>query len=180
MERTYFEEVQYFREQRWLLALIIAIGLAAQLPIAFGLYWQVFKGQPWGNEPLSDTGLTLLFLFVLFSFAMMMLLFLTMKLEMRIDDSGVRYRFFPFKYRWQLVNKEQIADYRVEKKLRLWETGGFGHHRNLIAKTRSYRFIGTSHLFLLLHTGDKIFLGTRSPGEVDWALKRILNVNTIS
>ena|SRR5688572_8822776 len=180
MNRVYFEEVQYFREHRWLVALILALGLAALIPIAYGLYWQVLKGQPWGDEPLSNTGLTLLFLFVMFSFGMAMFMFLTMKLELRIDEDGIHYRFFPIKNKWHLIPKNQIAEYRVEKKLRLFQTGGFGHHRNLFTKTRSYRFIGTSHLFLVLHTGEKIFLGTEKPGEAEWALKKMLTVNPTS
>jgi hypothetical protein len=177
MSRYYFEEVQRFRDQSWLLVLVLTISLGAIIPLIYGMYWQILQDVPWGDQPMSDTGMVVLFLFVILCMGVMAFMLLSMKLEVRLDEQGIHYRFIPLKNEWQLIRKDQISEYRFEKGMRLFTTGGVGYHRNVFTKTRSYRIFGSSCLSLKLNSGDKLLLGTRKPGEMEWALKKLITIN---
>lgn len=177
MSRVYFEEVQRFRDNAWVWMLVIGTSLAALIPLIYGIYWQIVKGEPWGNEPLSDRGLIFLFLFVLACLALMIFILLSLKLELRIDEQGIHYRFVPVKNKWQLITKEEIAEYHLEKRFRLLDTAGFGHHRNRLSRTRSFRIRGGNHLSLKFRNGQKLLLGTQNLSEIEWAMKRLMTIN---
>lgn len=180
MTRSYFEEIQHFRENRWLMMVVLLISTGVILPVSFGLHTQLIEGRPWGDKPMSDGGLIMLFVFMLINVTLVTGLLFMMKLEMRIDEEGVHYRFVPLKNKWQLIKKEQISGYLTEKKLRLFVTGGTTHHRNIFTKTRSYRIRGLSHLYLKLHNGEKILLGTQNLPGVEWAMKKLMTTNQLS
>jgi hypothetical protein len=105
---------------------------------------------------------------------------LSLKLELRIDKEGIHYRFVPIKNNWQVVKKEEIADYSLEKRFRFLDTAGFGHHRNRLAKTRSYRIRGGNHLVLKFHNGEKLLFGTQNLSGIEWAMKRLMSTNEMS
>jgi hypothetical protein len=177
MSRSYFEEVQRFRDNRWVWVMVIAIALAALLPLAYGLYWQLGKGQPWGEQAMANGELIALFFFVLLMAALVTFMLLSIKLELRIDEDGVHYKFFPVKNKWQLITTDQIAEYSFEKRYRFFAMAGIGHHRNLLTKTRSFRVRGSDHLFLKLRNGEKLLLGTHDLGNVEWAMKKLMTKN---
>ncbi len=177
MMRTYFEEVQYFRDNRWLLVLVFAISAGALLPLLNGVYEQLGEGRAWGDKPMSDEGLIVFFVFILITVALMIIILLVMKLEVRIDQEGVRYRFVPIKNQWQLIRKDQISEYRLENKVKLFQTGRHGYHRNVFTKTRSFRIRGARHLYLKLHTGEKFLLGTQNLTGMEWAMKKLMANN---
>ena len=104
MQRT-FTETQRFT-QWWLWILLLAI---AALPI-WGLIQQIGMGEPWGNQPLSDTGLIL---FTVFTFGLIGF-FLSMKLKTQIDSTGITVRFTPFVKRqvaWADIESTEVLNY---------------------------------------------------------------------
>lgn len=159
---------------------VLLVSTSVMLPLIFGLHTQLVEGRPWGDKPMSNEGLITLFVFMLFTVILIVGLFFTMKLEVRIDEEGVHYRFVPLKNKWQLIKRDQISEYITEKKLRLFVTGGTGHHRNIFTKTRSYRILGLSHLYLKLQNGEKILLGTQNLTGVEWAMKKLMTTNQLS
>lgn len=179
MSRNYFEDVQRVRDNAWIWMLIVGISLTALIPLIYGIYWQLVQREPWGDQPLSDEGLIFLFLFVLGSLALMTFLLLSLKMEMRIDDEGIHYRFVPIKNKWQLITKGEIAEYHYEKRFRFIDAPGFGHHRNRLSKTRSFRIRGGNHLSLKFHDGQKLLLGTQNLSGIEWAMKRLMNKNEV-
>jgi hypothetical protein len=175
MARLHFEETQAFRQNRWFWILVIVSSLVTLLPLADGIYWQLFRGEPWGNEPLSDGGLLGLFAFVLFTWGIAMVVAISVRLDVRIDDQAIYYRFVPIKPKWQSVLKEEISHYSIEKKFRFLQSGGFGYHRNRLTRTWSMRIRGSHHLSLVLKDGRKILLGTQNPEGLERAMKRLAN-----
>jgi hypothetical protein len=175
MNRPYFEETQTFRDSRWLWIVVVISFLVTLLPLADGLYWQLVRGEPWGDRPLSDGGLLALSAFVLATWVLAMAVLISFRLDVRIDDSGVHYRVVPIKMNWQTAGKEQILNYSIEKKFRLLQAGGFGYHRNRFTGTRSVRIRGGHHLKLLLKNGNTLLLGTQNPGELEMAMKKLIS-----
>ena len=82
-----FTEKQRFN-QWWLWIPLIGIVL---IPV-YGIYQQVIKGEPFGSNPMSDTGL---FIFLLFMLAFVGL-FWMMQLRTDINKDSIKIEFFPF------------------------------------------------------------------------------------
>jgi hypothetical protein len=177
MQRTYFEEVQTFRENRWVPVLVIAISAFTLLPIAYGMYQQLVTGVPWGDKPMSDNGLILMFLSVLVSIGIAASVVLLSRLEVEVNEQGLRYRYFPITFKWQLVTPDNIESYTLEKRFRIFQSGGFGYNRNILRQRRSYRIRGGRHLSLKLKNGQQVLLGTQNPEGLEWAMKKLIAKN---
>jgi hypothetical protein len=174
MNRVYFEETQTFRQSRWIWMVMVISLLAAILPILDGVYWQLFRGQPWGNKPMSDSGLLGLFVFILLTSIGCITLLISVRLEVKVDSEGVHYCYVPIKPRWQHFSKDQIESYSLEKQYKLIHSG-FGFSHNRLNRTRRIRIRGGNHLFLVLRNGEKLLLGTQKPDELAHAMKKLMS-----
>jgi hypothetical protein len=177
MATPHFEEVQRLRDNRWIFVLIFAIALGALLPLLYGIYWQIGQGIPWGNEPMSDSGLIAITFVVLSSMGLMAFILTNLRLEVRIDDGGIHYRMFPVKSRWRLVTPAQIAEYSFANRFKPFESGGIGHHRNLLKNTRSFRILGGKHLTVKFNDGHRLMLGTQDLTGMEWAMRKLMKKN---
>jgi hypothetical protein len=175
--RTYFEEIQRFRDNRWVWFLIAFASVAIMVPMFYGTYLQLITGVPWGDEPMSDQGLIALVMFVTFSWGLAIFIMLSLRLDLKIDEQGVHFRFFPVKRTWRIITRQQVAGYSIQKGFKLFESGGLGYHRNIFLNTRSYRITGGNYLRLELDNDEKVLLGTQNPGEIEWAMKKLMRVN---
>lgn len=174
MATPYFEEVQRLRDNRWIFVLILATALGALLPLLYGIYWQIGQGIPWGNEPMSNSGLIGITLVVLFSISMMAFILTNLRLEVRIDESGIHYRMYPLKSRWRLVTPSQIVEYSFADRFKPFESGGVGYHRNLLKNTRSFRVMGGKHIIVKFSDGHRLMLGTQDPTGMEWGMKKLM------
>ena len=155
------KNVSYSEKQRfsqWWLWLIL-IG-AASIPF-FGLYYQIGLDKPFGNNPLSDTGLMI--------FAVLMIAFLgfffLMRLNLTLDREGITVRFFPFFTRavtWEEVEHLQVVNYGF--------VGGYGirltHRFGTV-----YNMSGRWGLLIYLEGGKRFCVGTRNKDELRRLLK---------
>lgn len=178
MSRIYFEETQRFRENSWLMVLSGVGLLLPMLSIGSQLYWQLEEGKPWGNKPLSDEGLILVFLVVLISCSVAAFMMFSMTLETRVDSEGIHYRFFPLKPKWRTIEKSQIATHTVLKGFHPFTHGGLGYHWSPIRRRQSFRVRGSSLLELVLASGRKIILGTQRPADLELAVKKLMTPST--
>jgi hypothetical protein len=176
MNRKYHEEVQALRDNPWFRVLLIALTIAAVLPIGSGLYWQIFKGQPWGNEPMSNNGLIALFLLLIVVCVVVNWLLLSRKLELKIGEDGVHYRLFPQQLKWAMISKSEIADFTIERK----KFPNFRiRHAQLTKRQKIMDINGNVLLSLQLKNGQKIRLGSRNPEAVAWAMRKLFSSNEI-
>ena len=97
-------------------------------------------------------------------------LFLLMKLETRIDSTGIHVRFFPFhgKWRsfpWSSISAAQVRDYRP-----LIEYGGWGLRG--IGSNRALNVSGNTGIQLTFKNGDKLLIGTQQGSEAMAAIEK--------
>jgi hypothetical protein len=179
MARLYFEETQMLRDNRWVWILVIIFTLITFLPLLDGLYWQLAKGEPWGNKPLSDNGLIFLFLTVLVAWSLGAYFLLAMKLETKVDEHGFHYKFFPRKPKWHIIQRNEIAEYKIEA-LPFFRGGKrVGYHRNIITNTRTFRIGGKKQLSLKLGNGQHFIFGTKNPEGLEHAMNKMIHVKEI-
>jgi hypothetical protein len=96
--------------------------------------------------------------------ALVFILMMAIRLESRIDEKGVHYRFFPFINKWRTLPKSQIRSLKVINYSPLTDYGGWGIKGN--KTTKAFSIIGD--MGLLIDTGDKkkIMIGTRKESEL--------------
>lgn len=147
----YFQEEQRFR-QWWLWLILIGINL---IP-AYGIYKQIFRGQIFGDNPMSDVGLIIFQLFTL----LFLLAFWQLKLVTRINEDEIYIQFYPLVKRsinWSEVKSAKMVNYGF--------VGGWGIR--LTSKYGTvYNTSGNMGLLLELEHGEKICIGTQKPDEL--------------
>lgn len=139
-----FTEVQKFK-QWWLWTLLIGITV---VPV-IGLIQQLILKKPFGNNPMSDTGI------ILFAFTMLVILFIfsQVKLTTQIDESGIRMKFIPFtkkQLRWEDIESVQVVKYGYVG----WGIR-FGSNYGTIYNTQ-----GTEGLAVKTKKGEKFVIGS--------------------
>ncbi|OOG73308.1 hypothetical protein [Algoriphagus sp. A40] len=105
--------------------------------------------------------LALLAIFVIMTLIMGLLF--NIKLETRIDEKGVHYKYFPF-IKWRLIEKSQIREAQVKTFDPLSDHGGWGIKGN--RTTKAYTVMGDSGLFINLGEKKKVLIGTQKPKEL--------------
>lgn len=174
MTTPYFEEIQRLRDNRWIFVLIFAVALGALIPLLYGIYWQIGQGIPWGDTPMKDSELITLIIVLLSSVGLLTFMLVNLKLETRIDATGIHYRMFPVKSRWRMVAISEIESYNFADRYKPFESGGIGHHRNVLKNTRSFRISGGKHIILKYKNGHRLLIGTQDPAGMEWALRKLM------
>ncbi|MFD1143797.1 hypothetical protein ACFQ4C_21895 [Larkinella insperata] len=138
-----YQEKQQFR-QPWLWALLIGVfGLALyrQEPISVGIVVAVLG------------------------------LFWVLRLETRIDEEGISYRWFPFQLRRRVIRWNQIQQVTVRNYSALGEFGGWGMRYSW--NGTAYTVSGNAGLDIRIKGKRRfLLLGTQRPDEVRPLLER--------
>ena len=155
-----------FKEtQRFSKAIFLLIVPILWLPI-FGLYKQIYLGEPFGDNPLSNQGLILFSVLILG----VLLLFWFMKLETDINQDRINFRLVPFvkrTYLWQDIKSVEVLKYGF--------VGGWG----IRLKTKYgtvYNMSGDRGLAIELKDGKKLLLGTQQAKELESVISDIGNL----
>jgi hypothetical protein len=175
MATPYFHETQRLRDNPWVIVLIVAVALAALIPLLYGIYWQIGQGIPWGNKPMRNSELIGTTAVVIVSMTLMIFMVMNLRLEVKIDQDGIRYRMFPAKWKWRLVSPSEIVEYKFAERFKMFESGGIGHHRNVLKNMRSFKISGRKHMTIKFKDGHRLLLGTQDLGGMEWAMKKLMN-----
>lgn len=97
------------------------------------------------------------------------LLLMNIRLDSRIDEVGIHYRFIPFINKWRTIPKSQIRSIEVISYSPISDFGGWGIKGN--RTTKAYSIIGDKGLSILAGEKKKIMIGTQKDAE----LKAFLN-----
>ena len=159
-----FTEQQRFK-QWWLWLILISINSI----FIFGIFKQIIGEQPFGDKPLSDTGLCIGFGI----FLLLTLLFYFFKLETIIKTDGIYVRFFPIhiaykKYAWNTINKSFVREYNA-----IGEYGGWGIRYGIFGSGNALNVSGNKGLQLVFTNDKKLLIGTNKPQELTEALLKI-------
>ncbi|HEX5172168.1 MAG TPA: hypothetical protein VFW11_23490 [Cyclobacteriaceae bacterium] len=168
MSKSYFEESQKFTQ--WWLWMLLLAGLVLFIGIASaGVYIQIIKGTPFGNNPMSDTGVIIFFVIsIVFGLAMIFIM-KSFHLETKVDRLGISYRFLPLIRKWHTVYRQDISEWSVVKEC----VFHYGIHYGLNSKTLNIN--GDTRLLLILASGKKLYLGTQKPEELSQAMQKLFD-----
>jgi hypothetical protein len=160
-----FHEEQRFRQPWvWLLLLIITLGLAGLF--MYGLYVQLYLGQPWGDRPMSDTGLAMTATLSLLLMGGTVWLFYVLKLVTQVDARGVQLRFFPLTRKQ--IPFDTITSCRARTYRPIREFGGWGIRFS--RKGRAYNVSGNRGVQLEFRQGKPLLIGSQQPEQLAAAI----------
>ena len=152
----YYEKQQFSQLLFWLLITLAVIPMLGFL--SYGMYQQLLLGEPWGNEPMSDLGIVLVWLLSLVVLIGVTLLFRFLNLEIQVDRNRVKYRFRPLINQWKEIAKTNIVDYKLIK----YSFRGYGIRWGLDGiKTLNVK--GDKGIEFQYAQTKKIILGTQQP-----------------
>lgn len=153
-----FTEKQRFK-QWWLWGILLVIAAIA----TFGIYRQIFQGEPFGDNPMSDAGL------IVFAVSMYLLpiLFWIIRLDTKIDEEKIELQFIPFvkkSVRWADVASAEVLDYGT--------VGGWGvKHSGKYGTV--YATDGDYGLAITMKKGQKFVIGTRKESDLKSFLENL-------
>ncbi|MCX6267561.1 MAG: hypothetical protein NTW16_09425 [Bacteroidetes bacterium] len=159
-----YKEIQKFR-QPWIWILLTTSGLFISVMFGVGINKQVMHGQKFGNHPLSDPGLIVMFVSVMLLFVLIALMFGFAKLTTLIDDKGIAWRFFPFQFKFRRVDWDKLDSFEVISYNPIRDYGGWGIRTNKTGK--AYNVFGDKGLQLRLKNGEKVLIGTQNPNKLN-------------
>lgn len=177
MARVLYSEHQSFRQVLWIWLILIPCMFISFLSVFYGFYQQVIEHKPWGNEPMSDAGLTAALIIVIVVNGLVIWLVASLQLEVEITKDEFRYRLFSFR-NWKVLTRDQIKNYSVEK-FSFRKSRGLGYHVNAITKTERVIFKPNSMLTLNISGGRTIILGTGNKEELERSMQKLMSPSEI-
>ncbi len=154
-----FTEKQKFTQ--WWIWLIL-LGINGMF--LYGIYKQFFLKEVFGDKPMSDAGLLLMFLFTL----VITLSFIIMRLETKIDNEGIHVRLFPLHVNFKFFKWDEIEKAYIRKYNPIVEFGGWGLRYGF--KGMAYNVSGNKGLQLEFKNGKKLLIGTNRAEELEQIL----------
>lgn len=157
-----FKEKQKFT-QWWIWAILIGLGILA----GYGIFKQIFIGELFGDNPMSNSGLILFALFILGVICFVWYVSLTTE----INDDEIKIRFTPFfskEFRWNEIKSAKIINY------------GFVGYGIRVGSEQGtvYNVKGNKGLAIELNSGEKIVIGTQKETELNTIVKKYMTKNS--
>lgn len=174
--RVLFKEEQKF-DQWWIKLLIIGATLAGIGPMYYGTIMQFTTGEPWGDKPMSDTGLIIMDVITTVVMVGVIYLVFGSKLITVIKRDGIYVKFRPLLYKERFIPFETIEKYAVRKYSPVKEYGGWGVRYGKFGRGRAYNVKGKIGLQLWLKAGKKLLIGTQRPEAIERAMNKMMDSN---
>lgn len=160
-----FTESQSFK--KWWQLLLLAVPHCFFI---YGLYQQVILNVPFGDNPMSNTGLYI-------AEGLMLILtyfFFILKLETSITEEGILVRFYPVHRRFRLYKWEKIEKAYVREFSPLMEYGGWGFRSSMKGNGKAWTTAGGKGLQIVTKDGTMFLVSTQKPEEMQVILSKYL------
>ena len=170
MDEVLYHERQGF--EKYLIVIVVLLSLLSWCLLLFVGYQQICNGVVFGKCPADVKTFTWAVLFVgfftLFSIAFVVL----SRVELKITEKAILYRFFPLQIRfreipWTEVVKIYLRPYRAFR-----EFGGYGL-RLTVRSGQAYIMSGFWGIQIETRKGRKILIGTQQRTKVRTLLQQL-------
>ncbi len=161
---TEYREVQYMREQRWIMFLIVGIALL----MWWGFYKQIILGQPWGTSPGPDWVIWISWLLfgILFPLG-----FYRLKMSITLYEDYIDINYKPLSTRQILyidIAQAKATQYSPIKEYAGWGVKGWSKQK------RAYNVRGNMGVELTLQDGRIVMLGSQNASALELAINQHL------
>jgi hypothetical protein len=164
MSHIHYEEEQRFTEVRWVW---IASVLVILSPLVI-----ILLDEHHGQE---NTGLIILT--TLLAWIPVGLVLFWARFNIKIDQTGLHYRFSPTLYKWRTIRADGILAVEVRDKRGFFERIACGYQRSIFRKTVFMNITGEKFVIIRSGDGQTLKIGSKNPEAMKLALKRLLHSN---
>ena len=151
----------FFEEQKFNQSLVY-LGLSVSLIVViFSILneWKKNIDNSLGDYIAASIGLLILVLVII--------LFLVLKLQTKIDENGIKFKFYPFQVSYNNIDWSNISECYIRNYNPISEFGGWGIKSSFRRDTgKAYTIKGSIGLQLKLKNGKKILIGTQKNEEI--------------
>ena len=165
MKRILYEEEQRFSSVWWIWVFLLAL-----LFLTFVLILT-------DKSASEDTAVNLL-LTVTLGFLPVGAIIYFSKLQFKIDEDGIHYKFFPAVLKWRIIERNTIKSFEVSEKKNLLEKLSRGYTRNSLDNSITMNISGRKLARIKLNNGRTFNIGTENPESVERALKKLVAPDT--
>jgi hypothetical protein len=145
-----FSEKQRFTQ--WWLWVLLAVVLLDPI-------YMLFKDPASRKSPMA------VFLSLIVP-VLVVVLFRLLRMETRIMQDCIQFRFFPFHWKFRNLPKKLLSNVYVKKYRPLMDYGGWGIRWNLFGKGRAYNVSGNEGIQIEFKDGRKLLIGTQEPDAI--------------
>jgi hypothetical protein len=160
MAHIFFEEEQRLTNLRWLWVALFILMMVPMIPLIFLL----------PNVPDKDFAMLLL---SAFGFTPILLLLIYVRFQVRIDNEGLHYKFFPIQWSWRKITLSEIQSIDFNPKVNIIDRFSIGHRLNPFTNTLRMNITGKSFITIYLNSGRKLLVGTEKVESMATTLKRL-------
>lgn len=173
MEKLIFREEQPMRKSilPWL---IVPAWLFVVVIFAFGFYTQLYKGIPFGNQPMSNTGLLWSGILVIILLGGFFTLLMSSCLLTEVWTDGIRFRFPPFVRNIKHIPLSEMVSADVTKYRPIAEFGGWGWRKRILLRKTAYNISGNIGVRIIKKNGSLLVLGTQKKDEMKQAVDKMM------
>lgn len=164
MSHLHYEEEQRFTGVVWIWIFSFILILVPLLIAA-------------SSDNVSDSDKIVIALSTLLGFIPVIAILWFSKLQLKVDDNGVHYRFPPAVWRWKTVSGKVIESFEVSKKQNLREKLEIGFRRSLLFNTTTMNITGKKIARIQLQDGQKLKIGSENPESLERALRKLTSAN---
>ena len=166
--QTRFEEVQRPR-QAWIWCIVlVTFGLSFGI-FGYAFYQQLYRGEPFGNNPMSDAGLLVTGLLVITLSLALLGLFLFCRMETRLNGDFLRVDYRPLMHR--KIPLRNIAGCEATTYRPVARYGGWGIRFAWDGSGWCYNVSGNEGVRLDLANGKHLLIGSQRPQELAAAIR---------
>ncbi len=173
MSKILFQEKQTFGS----LSLYLSMGviyIASILLFSVGIYKQIFMGEPWGDKPVSDTGLVIAAILVLLILVVSAILLFGSVLSTTVYSDRLEITFWPYFKKPVVFNKDSIASFEIRQYKPLKEYGGWGVRYGTKGSGKAYNVRGNKGLQILTKDNKRLLLGTQRSDALLHSMKKMM------
>lgn len=134
---------------------------------AYGMIQQLMLGEQWGDRPMSDVGLAIVFVITVLVTLGLLVLFWWMQLTVEVRADGVYVNFRPLKQR--IIRYDEIAQVEAMRYRPILQYGGWGIRRG--RKGWAYNVSGSRGVRLDLVNGTHLLIGSQRATELAAAIE---------
>lgn len=131
----------------------------------------ILLGESLDNSSFSSETIVVIITAVFFVFFW---LFLKMKLEVKITDEGIAYRFFPLILKEKMIKRNIIESFEIRKYKPILDYGGYGANFRPNKWGKAFTMKGNIGMQLYLKDGKKILFGTQRPEAFKYAMDKMM------
>lgn len=155
----------FIEEQKFTQPLFIGLSIALIVTVVTIIAkWETTLQNSLGEKLGALGGIFIVLLIIL--------LFMNLKLETRIDENGISYKFYPFHKSYQIISWNTISNSYIRNYNAIYEYGGWGIRFSFRKKKgKAFTTKGSIGLQIELKNGRKVLIGTQKKEE----LRRVLN-----